>query len=77
MSEKIDRQLLHEFLYKKSNSRNVLRVLHTDLAEDLGVGHYTISRIFREFIREGRVKKLDHGRQGVDYLIRDPEDFQE
>ena len=73
---KIDRHQLHEFLWKKVNSRGIVRVHHQTLAEDLGVNHFTISRIFREFIKDGRAKKLDASVDGVAYLLRDPVGFE-
>jgi hypothetical protein len=72
---KVDRHALHEYLYKRANSRHIIRVHQAQLADDLGVNHFTVSRIFREFIAEGRAKKVGMSPDGVDYSLADPANF--
>ena len=65
--DKIDRDLLHEYLWKHSDRRGVYLGSQTDLADKLGVTIFTVSHIFREMKEGGRVKKL-----GPKYQIVDP-----
>lgn len=54
-----------------------MRLSQKDLAAELGITKYTISRIMKELEVAGRVKKLGWGGpDGVDYLVRDPADFE-
>lgn len=66
--DKIDRQLLHEYLWKISGRNGVLLVSQTELAEDLQVTIFTISHIFKEMREDGRVTKV-----GSKYKITDPD----
>lgn len=65
--DKIDRNLLHEYLWKISGRNGVLLISQTQLAEDLGVTIFTISHIFREMKEGGRLKKV-----GTKYHVVDP-----
>lgn len=66
--DKIDRQMLHEYLWKISGRNGMLLISQTELAEDLHVTIFTISNIFREMREDGRVTKV-----GSKYKITDPE----
>lgn len=68
LKDKVDRDLLHEYLWKNSDRRGMYLGSQKDLAEKLGVTHFTISHIFREMKEGGRVKKV-----GRYYKITDPD----
>ena len=65
--DKVDRDLLHEYLWKHTDRRGIYLGSQTELAEKLGVTIFTVSHIFREMKEGGRVKKI-----GGKYKIEDP-----
>lgn len=70
----IDRDALHEYLWRHTDRLGKVKVVQRILARDLDVTHYTISRIFREMREEGRVRKIGSDKLNVStYLIVDPE----
>jgi len=58
LSDKIDRQLLHEYLWMNRARGDFYPVSQKELAEKLGVTIFTLSRVFRELRDEGRVEKI-------------------
>lgn len=65
--DKVDRDLLHEYLWKISGRNGFLNVSQKELAESLNVTQFTISHIFREMREGGRVKRI-----GAKYKVVDP-----
>lgn len=68
LKDKVDRDLLHEYLWKHADRRGMYLGSQKDLAEKLGITNFTVSHIFREMKEGGRVKKV-----GRYYKITDPE----
>lgn len=56
-SDKIDRELLHEWLWTKRDRLGFIPYSQTELAEMLGITIYTLSSIFGELRDQGRVEK--------------------
>lgn len=69
----IDRDALHAYLFRKANTRGIITFMQKDLAEDLGISIHTMSEIVRDFIKQGRVRKLTAN--GYQYAIKDPEEW--
>lgn len=70
---KVDRDSLHAYLFRKANSRGKLVVRHLDLAESLGIRSDHLGRIMREMADDNRLSKITQsGRDGVIYVIKDP-----
>ena len=69
---KLDRDALHAYLWKQANSRGLLRLNQGKLAEELQVQRSFVVRLMKEFLLEGRAKKVQTGRN-ILYEIKDPE----
>ena len=69
-SDKIDRHMLHEYLWDRRMRGGLVPFSVTELAEKLGVTIETMSRIMRELRDSGRVRKT-----GSKYFVNDPEMF--
>lgn len=65
VSDKVDRDLLHDYLWRNSDRNNVWLGRSGQLAEDLGIGVATMSIIFREMITDGRLSKV----KGKYYIV--------
>lgn len=77
MSEAIDRDGLHRYLWRRSDRLGRLRLVQKELADGLGVTKFTISRIMKEFTDQGRVRSLGRGeRSSHTYLVIDPDAWQ-
>ena len=67
-SDKIDRHLLHQFLWKYRDRNGFNSYKPGELAEMLGTTVYNMSRILNEMTRAGMLKKHSAGK----YHISDP-----
>lgn len=66
IKDKVDRDLLHEYLWKRSESRShKVMIQQTLLAENLGITPFTMTRIFSEMLVSGRLKRA----RGVYYVV--------
>lgn len=64
---KIDRHLLHEYLWNHRGRGNFMTGTQTELAEEFNVTRPTMSVIFKEMADDGRLKRV-----GAKFLIYDP-----
>ena len=67
LTDKIDRHMLHQYLWKNRDRSNFNTIRSKDLAEELGITVFTMSRIFGELAEKGFIKKV-----GTKYLIIEP-----
>lgn len=67
-ADKVDRELLHQFLWKYRDRSNFVTFRSSELAEKLGISIYTMSTMFTEMCAAGRLIK----KGGSKYLIVDP-----
>lgn len=58
LADKIDRDLLHEYLWRRVDRLGRLTIQQKDLAEGLGVTVPTMSLIFKEMVMNGRLRKV-------------------
>lgn len=65
--QKIDRKLLHEFLWTTRDRSGFMTQKQGQLAKEFGVTAATMSLIFKELIDDNRVKKM-----GKRWLVNDP-----
>lgn len=72
----IDMSAVHHLLWDRSDRLGRLRLTQKELATELGVTHFAVSRLFKRMEQDGRMKKLT-GHQGNTwtYTIRNPENF--
>lgn len=76
ISTRVDRHALHCTLFARASSRHVLRIHQQHLADELGVTKFTMSRLIRELVEAGRIRKLGAGAKNVStYVIADPAGF--
>jgi DNA-binding transcriptional regulator YhcF (GntR family) len=68
ISDKVDRHLLHEYMWKHSDRNGCFQMTQTALANGLGVNLQTMSTIFRELVSAGRIRKV-----GARFHVADPE----
>lgn len=72
-NDKIDRDALHKYLFDRCDVHGKVRVVQKLLANELDVTHYTIGRIFKEFVQEGRMRKIGKEQHNVStYVVYDP-----
>lgn len=57
ITDKVDRDLLHDYLWKKADHNGRIPFTQDKLATDLGINKYTMSTIFREMYDTGRLRK--------------------
>lgn len=67
LTDKVDRVLLHQFLWKYRDRSNFMSFKSGELAEMLGVSIYTMSRILDEMNKKGLLKKI-----GNKYCVVEP-----
>ena len=70
----VDRDRLHALLFRRTNRFGKVKLIQKELAEEIGVNKFTMSRIMKEFLEDGRAKLLSRGKHdGNSYVIVDPE----
>lgn len=67
-TDKVDRDLLHDYLFKKSDRHNMMTIRTSELADELGVTVYSMSRILGQMREQGRLRKV-----GSKIEVMDPE----
>ena len=65
---KVDRQLLHEYLWEQRARGNFMSGTQAELAKEFHVTFATMSLIFKEMAEDGRLR-----RSGSKFLIYDPD----
>lgn len=70
---RVDIDLLHGYLHRKSDRLGRVKIQQGDLAELLGVTKFTMSRVIAGMVSGGRLRKLanDRHNQGV-FVVIDP-----
>lgn len=72
----LDLEEIHKNLWERSDRLGRLRLIQKEYAQELGVTHFTITRLFKRMEEEGRMKKLvSHQGNMWTYAIRNPENF--
>lgn len=72
----IDDNLVHEYLWKRSDRRGVVRIEPTVLMKFLGVNKYTVSRLIARMVEAGRMEQVTKRRYRVGlFRLADPEGF--
>lgn len=69
----MDRDALHRVWFRRASRSGKLKIVQTEWAEMLGCTNHTLSRVLKEFVEEGRVKKVGY----CLYHITDPQQFVE
>lgn len=70
IKDKVDRQLLHEYLWNHRVRGDFVPFTSKELAEKLGISVFQMSRIYGEMKDVGRVEKV-----GTRYRVFDPSVF--
>lgn len=76
VTDPIDLDAFHRYIWKKANRLGKVTFLRTDLADELALSKFTISRIMAKMMAEQRAFKIGHrgrGRNGDTYQIVDPD----
>jgi DNA-binding MarR family transcriptional regulator len=74
--QRIDRDALHRYLYRRSDRHHRLKVQAKDLAEELGVSYENFTTILRKMADDGRLRRISGAHNGPKvYLVTPPEDF--
>lgn len=75
MPEKIDRPLLHQYWWERTNRRGLIEINQTKMADALGVTRRTMTNTMRKMEDEGRIECFERQKQGrVIWRIFDPSD---
>ena len=70
---KADRDAIHKELWDARNRHNLVKVHQGNFAQHLGLSGPHLCRIFKEFERDGRIKKKASRYRNVGvYEVRDP-----
>lgn len=73
---RIDRELLHRYLRDKADSHGRLRILQTEVADQIGCSKFTLNRLLKELEEAGRVTRISRRRATAGlYVIADPKQF--
>jgi len=76
MTMSLDRDGLHRMLWRRGNRNGKITFRLEELADELGVSRFTISRVMAEFMAENRVFKLSAPRRaGCTYRVADPDEW--
>lgn len=68
VTDKVDRKLLHQFLWKYRDRSNFMSFKPGELAEMLEITIYAMSAIFKDMCEKGYLRKLGNGK----YIIIEP-----
>lgn len=72
----IDDNLVHEYLWKRSDRRGVVRIEPSALMKYLGVNKYTVSRLVARMVEDGRMEQVTKRRYRVGlFRMVDPEEY--
>lgn len=73
----IDREALHKIIWEASDRRNhKIKIVQKDFAVFYGIAVTHMSRLIKEFEKEGRLKKVGARYRNVGvYVVRDPDTF--
>lgn len=72
----IDDSLVHEYLWKRSDRRGVVRIEPSLLMKFLGVNKYTVSRLVARMVEDGRIEQVTKRRYRVGlFRVVDPEEY--
>lgn len=76
--QSVDLDLLHKFLWKRTDRLGRIKIVQRDLAEDLGVTHYAINRILSRMTATGRIRRMATGHRNIGtYVVIDPEGWED
>lgn len=69
----VDVDALHRFLFKQADRRGCLKLRQTQLALELGVTKFTMSRTIARMVKEERIRQITSGHyaRGT-FQIEDP-----
>lgn len=56
--DKVDRDLLHDYMWKRTDHNSRFSMSQKELAEALSITQFTMSAIFSEMCRDGRLRKV-------------------
>jgi len=75
--DKVNRDALHAYFWRKANRRHQLSISIRELADDLGVNERHMGRIMEEMVDDGRLKKVRNGKNNVGvFSISDPDTWE-
>lgn len=67
---------VHRALWARRDRRNAVRVQQTEVARELGVNKYTMSRKFAQLLEEGRIRQVGSRKNASGmYVVEDPDNF--
>lgn len=66
-----DWSALHRYLYRRRNRLDTIDLNLKELAEEIDVSAFNLSRVIARMCREGKLRKLGHGK----YVVYNPEKF--
>ncbi len=70
----IDHDAFHAFLYNRAGRRGRIELQQTQLAAEIGVTKYTMSRIIAQMLEDGRLHQISKKRNNRGYfVVEDPE----
>lgn len=74
--ETIDTGMVHKLLWARADRLGRLKVMQKDLAEEIGITKFTMSRVFSRMEEDGRLRKLQgHKGNTWTYAIKDPKSW--
>lgn len=68
IADRVDRDLLHDYMWKHSDHNHLFQMSQKELAEKLGVTVFTMSTISAEMVQAGRLRKVKWN-----FFVIDPE----
>lgn len=69
----LDLLALHELLWARRDRLGRLKLLQTDLAKEIGVTKFTMSRLVAKFITQQRIRQISNRGQNIGlFVVTDP-----
>lgn len=74
MHKKIDRDEIHQMLWDRRDRLNKVMLHQREFAVELGITHYTVSRLVNELVDRGALKKISSEKGNIGtYSVRSPD----
>jgi DNA-binding MarR family transcriptional regulator len=74
----IDHSAVHRSLFLRADRRDRVLINQTDLAHELGVNKFTMSRIITQMVEAGRMHQITKNKYQRGYFkVTDPQEWQD
>lgn len=65
---KVDRGLLHDYLWETKDRNDIVKINQQYLSKELNINSFTLSHLLIKMVEEGRLDRLGNSR----FMVKDP-----